>query len=100
MRKITLARVQRAELDLQSVVDVPRQHRQRILRAMAVLNEIGMKMRHEAIFAAGARAKTPTPKFEGEQLGSSESMTFYDGFASTHPDFLNPYRHPRKMVTR
>lgn len=92
MRKITLARIRRAELDLQSVVDVSGRGRKRILRAMILLNDIGMKMRREAIFAAGALARSPIPKFEGEQLGSSESSTFYEGYASRHPDFRNPYR--------
>lgn len=44
------------------------------------------------IFAAGARAKKPVPRLEGKRLGSFESMTFYDGYASTHPGFKNPYR--------
>ena len=51
-----------------------------------------MRKRSEEIFAAGAAATEPKPRFGGELLGSMESCIFYDGYASTHPDFKNPYR--------
>lgn len=51
-----------------------------------------MTLRQAAIFRAGADAKEPKPIFQGTMLGSMESSTFYDGYASTHPDFVNPYR--------
>ena len=51
-----------------------------------------MTLRQAAIFRAGAEAKEPKPFFQGATLGSMESYTFYDGYASTHPGFVNPYR--------
>ena len=51
-----------------------------------------MLERQKAVFEAGAAAKTPTPVFGGYPLGSMDSCTFYDGYASTHPEFKNPYR--------
>lgn len=51
-----------------------------------------MRKRSDAIFAAGAEAAEPKPFFQGTYLGSMEACTFYDGYASTHPGFANPYR--------
>jgi uncharacterized protein YodC (DUF2158 family) len=60
---------------------------------MAKHDDEAMMLRHEAIFKAGAEASSPSwPKFEGEPLGSMEGCTWYDGYASTHPEFKNPYR--------
>lgn len=62
--------------------------------AMVMLDEARAKMRREKIFKLGAKAKR-LPKiicYDGKALGSIEACTFYDGYASTHPDFTNPYR--------
>jgi hypothetical protein len=92
---VTRAKINAAELGLQRVVSgLPLKDRTRVHRAMAILNEIASDMRRKEIFAAGAKAKKPIAMFEHRQLGSIESCTFYDGYASTHPDFLNPYRNP------
>lgn len=50
--------------------------------------------RRAAVFKAGAEA-TELPKkyeFNGHELGSMERFTWFDGYASTHPGFKNPYR--------
>ena len=60
----------------------------------AMIETEAMKARREAIFKAGADA-TELPKryeFNGHELGSMERCTWYDGYASTHPEFKNPYR--------
>lgn len=52
-----------------------------------------MARRRDAIYRAGAEATSlDCPTYEGHVLGSMERCTFYDGYASTHPDFKNPYR--------
>lgn len=66
--------------------------------ALKVSNERRIR-RRKSIFDAGAKAgrssiKYPKPKFEGRDLGSMESMTFYDGVKSTRKDFKNPYHSP------
>ena len=53
--------------------------------------------RRRAIYQAGMRAgksksKNTPPLFQGERLGSMESMTFYDGVAKVRSTFTNPYR--------
>jgi hypothetical protein len=67
----------------------------RINKVMDLLDEQARRLRRAEIFAAGAKArKLPngSPVFNGHTLGSSESYTFYDGHASTHKGFKNPYR--------
>jgi hypothetical protein len=56
-----------------------------------------MEARREAVFKAGAEAASPSyPEFEGRtDLGSMERCTWYDGYASAHPEFKNPYRRLR-----
>lgn len=73
------------------------QHRKIIRDTMSALDDLMRHMRREEIFAAGAKAKSrnPIPRFEGRELGSFEACNFYDGYASTHPDFKNPYRAHR-----
>lgn len=65
-------------------------------RAMRKLNFQMMDARRKAILAKGrtdARCKRPaTSEFEGRHLGSMESMTYYDGYATIDKDFENPYR--------
>lgn len=92
-RKVTRARVSRAYIDLQSIIDkLPREtERRRVSRTMTLLAEIGYEMRRAAIFAAGAKAKMPLPVFEGDALGSLETVTFFTGYSSTHPGFKYPY---------
>lgn len=53
-----------------------------------------MEYRRAAIFKAGADASdwTYPVMLNGYELGSMELCTFYDGHASTHPEFKNPYR--------
>lgn len=52
-----------------------------------------LKARIKKIFDAGAEALTPSiPTFDGRPLGSMERCNWYDGYASTHPEFKNPYR--------
>lgn len=86
--------LQRIYLELQNVVydDCKPKQRKIIFDAMAALDAVMMDMRRKEIFAAGAAAKNPVPRFEGRDLGSFEACNFYDGYASTHPDFQNPYR--------
>lgn len=46
-----------------------------------------------AIFKAGAEAEAPSrPVINGHELGSMAACIFFDGYASTHPSFQNPYR--------
>lgn len=61
---------------------------------MTRADDAAMLKRRGAIFRAGAGAEAaePKPVFQGESLGSAESCTFYDGYASTHVGFVNPYR--------
>lgn len=92
-RAITRRRVRLAWFGLQDIVDrVPATQRGRVGRAMRVLDDIHTDMRRIAVYQAGQKAKKPTPRFEGQDLGSMEAMTFYDGYASKHPGFKNPYR--------
>lgn len=94
-RPITRKRVTQVWMSLQSITFSPgmsAQNRGRIRTAMDLLDEVRTQLRRMEIFAAGARAKKPVPRLEGKRLGSFESMTFYDGYASTHPGFKNPYR--------
>lgn len=51
-----------------------------------------MRRREAEIFEAGAKATSPDPVVNGDKLGSLASCIFYDGYASTHPGFVNPYR--------
>lgn len=82
-----------AWLGLQTVAAyTPRRLRGKVHRAMGALDGMARDMRRKAIFAAGARARKPHCKFEGDNLGSIERMNFFDGYASTHPGFENPYR--------
>jgi hypothetical protein len=85
--KITLARIYAARMTLQNhVVDkVPRRIRNRVFTVMALIDDIGMDLRRKEIRAAGARARSPHCRFDGERLGSSESQTFLEGYRSTHP---------------
>ena len=96
MKRMALSRrrIEITENRLQHILNVLplKRDRKRVEDAMSVLNAIAMKMRRQAIFDAGRRSKTSIPKFEGRTLGSMESMNFYDGYASTHPGFKNPYR--------
>jgi hypothetical protein len=93
MRPITRKRLSKVWLGLQSMRShIPRSQWNRLHAAMDVLDDINHEMRRKAIFDAGAKARKPTPRFERGPLGSMESMTFYDGYASTHPKFQNPYR--------
>ena len=58
-----------------------------------MIDDEKMKIRWAAVFAAGANAETPDwPVLDGYKLGSMEACNFFDGYASTHPDFRNPYR--------
>lgn len=59
---------------------------------MTKFDDEKMCQRSEAIFSTGAKATEPKPTFQGAILGSMESSIFYDGYASTHPEFTNPYR--------
>jgi hypothetical protein len=82
-------------MKLQSVAFNPAisaRHRSGIRDAMDLIDQIRGEMRRTEIFVAGARARKPEPKLDGERLGSSESVTFYDGYASTHLKFKNPYQ--------
>lgn len=86
----------RAELYLQRLlILLPKPERRRLRWTMALINELRADMRRKAIFEAGARARQPEPVFEGERLGSAEQYTFYDGYASKHAAFINPYRGRR-----
>jgi hypothetical protein len=93
-RSITSLDVSRAGLGLQPLLYGAKPKRGAIERAMRLLDDMAVQMRRKEIFAAGAAAKKlPTvPKFRGHKLGSSEVSNFYDGFASTHSWFKNPYR--------
>ncbi len=52
-----------------------------------------MEERRKTIFKAGAEAADSTwPIFKGYELGSMEACNYFDGYASTHPEFKNPYR--------
>lgn len=62
---------------------------------MRILDRIAMDMRRKEVFDAGAKTRRlgrKRPSYQGHELGSNESCTFYDGYASTHPGFKNPYR--------
>lgn len=59
---------------------------------MTKQDDEAMERRRAAIFKAGAEATTTYPWYEGYRLGSMERCTFFDGYASTHPEFRNPYR--------
>jgi hypothetical protein len=60
---------------------------------MSKADDEKMNARRAAIFEAGAKAQTPDwPVVDGYRLGSMEACNFFDGHASTHPDFRNPYR--------
>ena len=97
MRPVTYKQLMKAELGLQTVLFiVPRKYERKVSAAMRLLNDIGMEMRRKAVFSAGARARKPIARFEGQKLGSSESCNFFDGYASTHPTFQHPYRSPRR----
>lgn len=69
---------------------------------MAKADDEALKARRKAIYEAGAAAsKSSWPKFEGRELGSMEAYNWYDGYASTHPGFLHPYRRfPQETVER
>jgi hypothetical protein len=64
---------------------------------MSKADDERMAARHAAIFKAGADAAELPEKYEfkGHELGSMERCTWYDGYASTHPGFKNPYRRTR-----
>ena len=80
-------------LVLQSAAfEVKGKYRKAVYDAMNILDTVARDMRHKAIFAAGAKARKPNPRFEKRELGSMEQMTWYDGYASTHKGFENPYR--------
>ena len=53
------------------------------------VEKLAMDRRRKAIFAAGAAAENVAEpiKFEGRELGSLERVTYFDGYASTHPEF-------------
>lgn len=65
-------------------------------RAMRKLSFQMTDARRKAILAKGrtdARCKRPAKsEFEGRHLGSMESMTYYDGYATIDVTFKNPYR--------
>jgi hypothetical protein len=91
-RPPTLKELHRAWMGLQAVIDhVPRRLRGKVHFAMDAIDGTARDLRRKAIFAAGARARNPHCKFEGDDLGSIERMRFFDGYASTHPGFKNPY---------
>jgi hypothetical protein len=53
--------------------------------------------RRRVIFQAGvtagkSKSKNTPPVYQGERLGSMESMIFYDGVARARRGFKNPYR--------
>ena len=60
-----------------------------------MINE-SMRERRERILCAGAadaaRGLPAKPVFNGNVLGSQESMTYYDGYSYADPSFENPYR--------
>lgn len=94
-KPVTRKRLTSAWRKLQSVVYNPAisaRHRSGVREAMDLIDQIRSEMRRREIFAAGARARKPEPKFDGQRLGSLESILFYDGYASTHPKFKNRYR--------
>jgi len=77
---------------------VPSKYSTDLSTVMRIVDDEAMKLRREEVFAAGAAVdEIPTGKilFEGSEIGSMERCTFYDGYASTHPDFQNPYRLTR-----
>lgn len=93
MKRVTRSQISAAWLGLQTVrLYTTSRHKGRINRAMDVLNRLGSEMRRAAIFTAGVKARKPEPRFEGDELGSAEAITFYDGYASVNPEFRNPYR--------
>ena len=98
-RPPTRKEIAAAWLGLQSVYFgkpiLPRRSRAKIRRAMEALDGVARDMRRKAIFQAGAKARKPHGKFEGDDLGSMERMNFFDGYASTHCGFKNPYRSVR-----
>lgn len=96
-KKVTRKRISKAWMGLQTVAIMgPRRYEAKVRNAMDLLDQIRSEMRRKEIFAAGAKARKPDPRLDGEPLGSSESMQFFDGYRSTHPDFTNPY-HRRVM---
>lgn len=95
MGTVTRRQMSKAYLGLQSVLSTVNGSRARkVGAAMRVLDNLHAEMRRAAIFAAGAKARKPVPRFERRLLGSTESCTFYDGYASVHKGFVNPYRSP------
>lgn len=89
--KVTRPRVYAASRSLNRVAGhAPKRMRGRIYTVMRLLDDIGFDLRREAIFAAGARARTFHCRFEGHDLGSAERLTFAMGYRSTHPDFTFP----------
>jgi hypothetical protein len=68
--------------------------RNRVAKAMCNINEVMMQMRRAEIFTAGAKikGKCPKPKLYGRELSSTESYTFYEGYESTHPGWVHPYK--------
>lgn len=94
MRKpVTLKRLSAAWMGLQTarLYSKPR-YRGKIARAMDVIDQVREELRRKLIFEAGAKARRPVPLFMGQPLGSAEAYTFYDGYASKHAAFINPYR--------
>lgn len=60
---------------------------------MAKHDDKAMEERRVRIYAEGASAaECSVPK----ELGSMERCTWYDGYASTHPEFKNPYRRTQR----
>jgi len=74
---------------------VPSKYSTDLSTVMRYLDGVASDIRREAIFKAGADTgvlQAGDILFEGHPLGSMERCTFYDGHASTHPGFKNPYR--------
>lgn len=92
MKPIRSHDVSRASLALQPLLYGSKPRAGAVQRAMRVMDRIAQDMRRKEVFEAGAKARKPKAIFRGQELGSNETCTFYDGFASTHPEFENPYR--------
>lgn len=95
MKHLTRSNIGKVWMALQKIAfddGVSAAQRSTVRDAMDILDQVKMDMRRAEVYAAGATAKKPTPVFEKTRLGSAEAVTFYDGYASTHPGFVNPYR--------
>ncbi len=79
---------------------VRRGHLKSALRRAAIkLDRELSRRRREAIYATGLRAGmaggSAEPNFDGERLGSAESMSWWDGYAQGDPAFKHPMKRHR-----